>query len=149
MFSTRSVKEKHALATIVFLLLVFMGIFVSFETDIVREARVKADKSRKDKKGKNKGAKDKGGKKPPVDKDKVPTGGEIGATGVRLWTRGQFNSGAKSLTRDMEEAAMKANSVSGYTLPGYARKGCMSSLNYPHFTGSSPPLPPLFGGFWV
>ena len=115
-----------------------MGIFVSFETDIVREARVKADKARKDKKGKNKGAKDKGTKKPPGDKNKDPVGGEIGATGVRLWTKQQFNSGKKSLTRDMEEAAMRANSVSGYTLPGYAKKECMSSLDYPHFTGYTP-----------
>ena len=117
-----------------------MGIFVSFETDIVREARVKADKSRKDKKGKNKGAKDKGAKKPPGDKNKDPMGGEIGGTGIRLWTRQQFSSGAKSLTREMETAAMRANSVSGYTLPGYAKKECMSSLQYPR----SRATPPLF-----
>lgn len=104
-----------------------MGICASFETDMVKEARVKADKNRKEKKAKKKGKGEKE-KKPTGDRNITPMGGEIGATGVFLWVKNQFKDGSKSLTKEMETAATKANAVSGYTLPLYARKECMSNI---------------------
>ena len=99
---------------------------VSFESDLSREARRKADNAnsirKKNKKAggnQGQGGQYGGGNGLKVNPN-APKGKFIGNSGKRLWVKGRYLSGEKSLNKTQRNAAKEENAKTGYQLPLYA-----------------------------